>query len=77
MGAFDQAGDIRDHDLFVVDRQNAGDPVYRPIGNDFVGSLAFQAAVELILTGDRQPNGYTEPVLTAFRRRRKVEMAIR
>lgn len=61
----------------VVDRQNAGDPAYRPIGNDFAGSLAFQAAVELIMTGDRQPNGYTEPVLTAFRRRRKVEIAMR
>lgn len=61
----------------VVDRQNANDPEYRPIGNDFAGSLAFQAAVELIMTGDRQPNGYTEPVLTAFRRRRKVEIATR
>jgi malate synthase len=61
----------------VVDRQNAGDPAYRPIGNDFDNSLAFQAAVELIITGDRQPNGYTEPVLTAFRRRRKVEIAER
>ena len=61
----------------IVDRQNANDVDYRPIGNDFAGSLAFQAAVELILTGDRQPNGYTEPVLTAFRRRRKVEMAMR
>ncbi len=61
----------------VVDRQNAGDPAYRPIGTDFAGSLAFQAAVELILTGDHQPNGYTEPVLTAFRRRRKVEIAMR
>lgn len=61
----------------IVDRQNAGDPAYRPIGNDFAGSLAFQAAVELIMTGDRQPNGYTEPVLTAFRRRRKVEIAMR
>ncbi|WP_370675359.1 malate synthase G [Pleomorphomonas sp. PLEO] len=60
-----------------VDRQNEGDPAYRPIGNDFAGSLAFQAAVELILTGERQPNGYTEPVLTAFRRRRKVEIAMR
>jgi len=61
----------------VVDRQNEGDPAYRPIGNDFEGSLAFQAAAALILTGDRQPNGYTEPVLTAFRRRRKVEIAMR
>ncbi|MCM5559129.1 malate synthase G [Pleomorphomonas sp. JP5] len=61
----------------VVDRQNSGDPAYRPIGTDFSGSLAFQAAIELIMTGDRQPNGYTEPVLTTFRRRRKVEIAMR
>ncbi len=61
----------------VVDRQNEGDPAYRPIGTDFEGSLAFQAAVALVLTGDRQPNGYTEPVLTAFRRKRKVEIAMR
>lgn len=60
----------------VVDRQNAGDPAYRPMTADLEHSLAFQAAVELIMTGDRQPNGYTEPVLTAFRRRRKVDVAL-
>lgn len=73
----DQVMETLERMAAVVDRQNAGDPTYRPIGNDFAGSLAFQAAVELILTGDRQPNGYTEPVLTAFRRRRKVEIAMR
>lgn len=61
----------------VVDRQNRDDPAYQPIGDDFEGSLAFQAALELVMTGDHQPNGYTEPVLTAFRRRRKVEIAMR
>jgi malate synthase len=61
----------------VVDRQNAGDSAYVPMAGNLEGSLAFQAAVELIMTGDHQPNGYTEPVLTAFRRRRKVEMAER
>jgi malate synthase len=55
-----------------VDAQNAGDTAYRPMAGQWDSHPAFLAAVDLVFLGLDQPNGYTEPLLHAWRRKVKT-----
>jgi malate synthase len=59
----------------VVDQQNSGDAKYLPMSPNFDQSSEFQAALELVFSGQAEPNGYTERVLHARRRQVKARRA--
>ncbi|MGR3980341.1 malate synthase G [Pseudoalteromonas sp. 1181_04] len=60
----------------VVDSQNEEDPAYVNMADSvqsLAQSIAYQAALALVLEGVKQPSGYTEPLLHAFRIKYKAQ----
>lgn len=58
-----------------VDEQNADDADYHPMAVDLDNSIPFQAALELVLGGRDENNGYTERILRKNRRAMKAALA--
>ena len=67
-----QVDDVFGRMAAKVDAQNEGDPAYRPMAPGLDG-IAYQAARALVFEGESQPSGYTEPLLHAYRLRKKAE----
>ena len=58
-----------------VDGQTAGDPAYPPMTADLDSSIPFNAALDLVLHGRSQPNGYTEFILSSRRQAMKTAVS--
>lgn len=67
-----QVRDSMERMALVVDQQNAGDADYSAMAPNFDTDIAFNAALDLVLKGLDQANGYTEFVLTDCRRKVKA-----
>lgn len=59
----------------VVDAQNVRERGYRPMAPNF-DSVAYRAALALCLEGAKTPNGYTEEILHAARRKAKQSVLV-
>lgn len=68
-----QVRDTMERMALVVDEQNTDDQEYVAMAPEFDESVAFGAALDLVLKGRQQANGYTEFVLTESRRQRKAQ----
>ena len=69
--------EARVHETFrrmaaVVDGQNSGDALYKPMAGNWETSFAYRAALDLVFKGLEQPSGYTEPLLHAWRQKAKL-----
>ncbi|MDR3070358.1 MAG: malate synthase G [Propionibacteriaceae bacterium] len=64
----DQIKEVFAQMALVVDRQNADVPGYPVMSADLSASESFQAALELVFAGKDEPNGYTERILTHWRK---------
>ena len=68
----EQVMDIMKKMAKTVDEQNANDPKYNKMSDNFENSLAFSAACDLVFKGRIQPSGYTEPLLHKKRLEKKL-----
>ncbi|WP_154222919.1 malate synthase G [Marinicella rhabdoformis] len=59
----------------VVDDQNAGDKQYKNMSDDLDNNIAYLAALDLVFKGQKQPSGYTEPLLHVYRLKLKSQIS--